>query len=132
MLIGSSASARTSVLEAGRVGVAACWLTTQRNLKKCMDRRTDPNDQVDNGERELAQRCLMEKPQVEIWNGLPWKQGRVGKSWSPERFRRGVVGQEKPSAGSRGCSCRKPLTGARGAVEPGTGGEHEGATITEP
>ena len=37
------------------------YLVNQRNLKKCMDRRTDPNDQVDNGERELARRRLMGK-----------------------------------------------------------------------
>ena len=36
-------------------------VVNQRNLEKCMDRRTDPNDQADNGERESARRHLMGK-----------------------------------------------------------------------
>ena len=65
----------------------------------------------------------MGKELVWVLGGLPWNGGGgdSGSRGVLERFRRGVVDQWKPGAGSRDCSCRELLTGARGAVEPGTG-----------
>ena len=56
--------------------------------------------------------------------GLPWNYvGELRNTWSPERFRR-VRSWDRIIANfmrADYCSCRKPLTVARGAVEPGIG-----------
>ena len=66
MLIGSSASARASVLEVGEEGMAACWFTTetmQRSYTKSKQKGLGENrkSQAKKGHRQSTTQSLIQK-----------------------------------------------------------------------